>query len=463
MAITKIIPMKAHPRKGIEYICNPNKTDGELYISCSKCTPETSDFDFNLYRHRYNRNTKKEYNEGTKAYHLIQSFKPNEVSSEEAHRIGQEYADKLFGGKYAYVVATHIDKGHIHNHIIFSAYSVDGKSKYDSNIKEKYHRMELSDQICKANGLSVVKSRGRGKKYNEWSASKNKSSWKDKIKETIDKNISSSNSYDEFIEKMQAANIVINDKNKYITFRPADKERPVRGNKLGKEYSRENIKARIKNKSAERNTEHQEADNIFTDFEFNEEIIDTSTDKFKNSVGLNRWAKKQNLQTADELFNIMRQQGFSSIENLRDYITEQELKAEDYNEVIDYCQQSIIQCQDNINYIKNYQAYKKLTYGLNQTNDKDAFKEKYKNQLRLYYEAEQKLNESDITDINDDTIDELNLEIENLTIHQSEIKKQLKSDTDKDLPELKKLLRQIELYLGHQPQNIKTKTNDWEL
>ena len=113
MAYTKIHAIKATVDKAIEYICNPDKTDEQIYVSSYACAPETAAIDF-----KYTLDHCRE-NSPNKAYHLIQAFAPCEVGYEEAHRIGKELADKVLEGKYSYVVTTHIDKGHIHNHIIF--------------------------------------------------------------------------------------------------------------------------------------------------------------------------------------------------------------------------------------------------------------------------------------------------------------------------------------------------------
>ena len=113
MAYTNIHAIKATVDKAIEYICNPDKTDEQIYVSSYACAPETAAIDF-----KYTLDHCRE-NSPNKAYHLTQAFAPGEVGYEEAHRIGKELADKVLEGKYSYVVTTHIDKGHIHNHIIF--------------------------------------------------------------------------------------------------------------------------------------------------------------------------------------------------------------------------------------------------------------------------------------------------------------------------------------------------------
>lgn len=151
MAITKTHPIKTTLNLAMAYIQSSHKTNGKILISSFGCSPETADIEFELTR-------KKTFNDrGTHiARHLIQSFSPGEVTAEKAHEIGTCLADKILCGKYEYVISTHIDKGHIHNHIIFNTVSfIDGK-KYHSN-RGTYRRIRsINDDLCSVYGLSVV-------------------------------------------------------------------------------------------------------------------------------------------------------------------------------------------------------------------------------------------------------------------------------------------------------------------
>ena len=143
MAYTKIHAIKATVDKAIDYICTPEKTDEKMLVSSYACSPETAAYDF-----KYTLDHCRE-NSPNKAYHLIQAFAPGEVGFEEAHRIGKELADKLLEGKYSYVVTTHIDKGHVHNHIIFCAADNIEHNKYHDCKQSYYHIRKLSDELCR--------------------------------------------------------------------------------------------------------------------------------------------------------------------------------------------------------------------------------------------------------------------------------------------------------------------------
>ena len=150
MAITKTHPIKSTLRKALDYILNSEKTDETLLVSSFACSPETADIEFEWTREQSNER-------GTHlARHLIQSFKPGEATPEQAHEIGMKLAEEILGGKYEFVLSTHTDKGHVHNHLIFNAVNFVDYKKYHSN-KRTYHFIRrTSDRICREYGLSVI-------------------------------------------------------------------------------------------------------------------------------------------------------------------------------------------------------------------------------------------------------------------------------------------------------------------
>ena len=194
MAYTRIHAIKSTVTKAVAYICNPDKTEQQLLVDSFGCSPETARHDFDYALSRTKQSDKNQ------AYHLIQSFAKGEVSHEEAHRIGIELADKLLGGKYSYVVATHTDKGHPHNHIIFCAADNIDHKKYNACKKSYYHIRQLSDELCKEHGLSIIEPSGRkGKKYVQWKAEQEGTSWKKRLQEDIDECIKIAKSYEDFL------------------------------------------------------------------------------------------------------------------------------------------------------------------------------------------------------------------------------------------------------------------------
>ena len=151
MATSKMRSIKSTLRKAIDYIVNPAKTDDGLLVYSHGCSVETADLEMEL-------TAKQGTGRGDRiAYHLIQSFSPDDdISPKKALQLGIEYARKVTGGKYEFVIATHIDKEHIHNHIIFNAVNYVDHKKYHSDKKDKYRIRDINDEICKANNLSVL-------------------------------------------------------------------------------------------------------------------------------------------------------------------------------------------------------------------------------------------------------------------------------------------------------------------
>ena len=166
MAYIKIFPIKVTDKKALDYITNPDKTDEKLLVSSFGCSPETADLEFSMTREMAKKNGMDKGN--NLAFHLIQSFKPGEVDAETAHRLGQQFAAEVLKGKYEYVISTHVDKKHIHNHIIFNAASFVDHHKYVSN-KRSYHKLcRISNRICHENGLATSMPTGeKGKSYKE--------------------------------------------------------------------------------------------------------------------------------------------------------------------------------------------------------------------------------------------------------------------------------------------------------
>ena len=416
MAYTKIHAIKATIDKAIDYICNPDKTDEQIYVSSYACAPETAAIDF-----KYTLDHCRE-NSPNKAYHLIQAFAPGEVSYEEAHRIGKELADKVLEGKYSYVLTTHIDKGHIHNHIIFCAADNIEHNKYHDCKQSYYHIRNLSDELCKEHNLSVIiPGAQRGRKYKEWQSEQNGSAWKTQIRKDINFCIKSASTYEEFLLLMRAKGYEIKGETfeegaaKYISFRPLDKERFVRGSakSLGKEYTKERIRERIERK--------RERKAVIPKRDYSaRRLIDTSDEKFKSSPGLQRWAAIENLKIAAQSYNEV---GF---------LAELEHRIKDLAEIIKYAHQY----KDNRSYHIGYKKAK----------NPDAYFRRYESQIILYGGARRMLEQADIS-LKGLNVDKLKAEYQKLMKQKSELTSTYK-DCEKEVRELKRKQENLNQYLG---------------
>ena len=240
MAVTKTHPIKSTLKAAIDYICNPDKTDGKLLVSSFGCSAETADIEFAwTRRHAIDKGT----NLGR---HLIQAFEPGEVTPEEALRIGMELAREVLGGKYEFVLTTHIDKDHVHNHLIFNAVSFQDHKHYHSN-KRSYHFIRrTSDRICKEHGLSVIVPRPgtRGKSYIEHQAEQNGTSYKAKLRSAIDRLLPGCADLEDLLRRLQREGYELK-RGKYISARAPGQERFTRLKTLGADYAEEALTARI--------------------------------------------------------------------------------------------------------------------------------------------------------------------------------------------------------------------------
>ena len=228
----------------LDYAANRDKTEQSCFESSYACTLETAFADMRQTKERWHKLG------GVQGYHLIQSFAAGEVAPELAHRIAKELADRVLGGRYEYVIGTHLNTGHIHSHIVWNSLScVDGK-KYRSNYKSYVTEIRaVSDELCRKYKLSIIdteNSNHAAKPYAEWLAEKNgQPTWRTAIRQDVDEAIQQSLTWRQFLSAMERKGYEVRMGRKYPVLRPPGKERFVRFKTLGKRYTPEAIQTRI--------------------------------------------------------------------------------------------------------------------------------------------------------------------------------------------------------------------------
>ena len=388
MAITKIHPIKSTLNLAIDYIVNGDKTDEQLLVSTHKCHESTAHTQF--LRTRENVGTK-----GTVlARHLIQSFLPEETTPEIAHQIGMELCKKILKDEYEFVLSTHIDKGHIHNHIIFNNVNMVTGRCYQSN-KKSYHQIRYqSDKLCKENNLSVIdefyesykkKYKTNGKSWYENKQAKHGTSWKSRLQFDIDRIIKQSKDWDEFLKKMADLGYEIK-YGKHIAFKSKDKARFTRAKTIGEDYTEEKLKERI----AEREFIKTPAVKKRIG-----NVINMNTNvKVKESKGYEYWATKHNLNTMAESVIFLREQGIKSVKQLDEYIQKaagERQNLQDKIKVIDKEMQELSATMERVHAVTKYRKYYKEYKA--DPSDKSFFEE-YKLQITLYENALSELKKS---------------------------------------------------------------------
>ena len=296
MAVTKIHPIKTTLKKAIDYICNGDKTDDEIYVTTHLCSRENAHKEFELTKKQFNSRTK------TLAHHLIQSFVPEEVSFEEAHQVGIELCEKILDGKYEYVLATHIDKDHIHNHIIFNSIDVDEGKVYHSYYGSYMNIRNQSDKLCKEHNLSVIDQetqreineikRRKFVSWHDWNEDKKGKSYKSRLQFDMDRVIQKAINWEHFLKIMEQYGYEIKF-GKHIAFKQKNQQRFTRVKTIGTNYTEEKIKERIRNKDKEIG-----------------ELVD------KTKYGNQDWVVHTNMQVASKILLKIRDKGFNSMEAL---------------------------------------------------------------------------------------------------------------------------------------------------
>lgn len=259
MAYTRIHGIKATLNRVMDYIENPKKTEGQILISGYNVDPYTAALEYRMTA-ALGRELKGDYTKtggaNNLAYHMIQSFSPDDpISPEKAHDLGKKWADDVLEGKYEYVISTHIDKGHIHNHIVFNAVSFFDYKKFN-NYKIAKHLREVSDRICEENGLSIIAEPQKKKSMShyEWEQVKKGNSWKVQVRESIDAAILKCQNFSEFKKELKQNGIEILE-GKYLTFHKIGIESKngraakIRGKTIGENYTKEKILERLSEKN----------------------------------------------------------------------------------------------------------------------------------------------------------------------------------------------------------------------
>ena len=365
--------------KAIAYILNPEKTDEKLLVSSYGCASETAAREFEWTR-------KIAEQKGMNpvriiARHVIQSFEIGEVTPELAHEIGKQFADEILGGKYEYVLTTHIDKDHVHNHLIFNAVDFVDYHAYKSYKRIYYDMREVSDRLCKENGLSVIPpSQNKGMGYKEYTEAKRGTSWKQKLKQTIDRLVITAKDYDDFLRLMQEAGYEIKT-GKYISFRAEGQERFTRSKTIGENYTEERIKERIAGRTPRRSQSQTTPKGISLIGDIQERI------RLIDSKGYEHKAKLTILKEAARTLNYL------TDNNLLQY-TDLEKKVEDVHSSYDrtgkelkVVEARLREVQPLIKNISNYQRLKPVYDAFQKAKDKPSFKTKHEAELVIFEAA----------------------------------------------------------------------------
>ena len=365
--------------KAIAYILNPEKTDEKLLVSSYGCASETAAREFEWTR-------KIAEQKGMNpvriiARHVIQSFEIGEVTPELAHEIGKQFADEILEGKYEYVLTTHIDKDHVHNHLIFNAVDFVNYHAYKSYKRIYYDMREVSDRLCKENGLSVIPpSQNKGMGYKEYTEAKRGTSWKQKLKQTIDRLVITAKDYDDFLRLMQEAGYEIKT-GKYISFRAEGQERFTRSKTIGENYTEERIKERIAGRTPRRNRRQTVPKGISLIGDIQERI------RLIDSKGYEYKAKLTILKEAARTLNYLTENNLLQYADLEKKVEDVHSSYDRTGKELKGVEARLREVQPLIKNISNYQRLKPVYDAFQKAKDKPGFKAKHEAELVIFEAA----------------------------------------------------------------------------
>ena len=379
MAVTKIKAIRGTLSKAIAYILNPEKTDEKLLVSSYGCASETAAREFEWTRRIAEQKGMNPVR--IIARHVIQSFEIGEVTPELAHEIGKQFADEILGGKYEYVLTTHIDKDHVHNHLIFNAVDFVDYHAYKSYKRIYYDMREVSDRLCKENGLSVIPpSQNKGMGYKEYTEAKRGTSWKQKLKQTIDRLVITAKDYDDFLRLMQEAGYEIKT-GKYISFRAEGQERFTRSKTIGENYTEERIKERIAGRTPRRSQRQTTPKGISLIGDIQERI------RLIDSKGYEHKAKLTILKEAARTLSYLTENNLLQYADLEKKVEDVHSSYDRTGKELKVVEARLREVQPLIKNISNYQRLKPVYDAFQKVKDKPGFKAKHEAELVIFEAA----------------------------------------------------------------------------
>lgn len=373
MAATRLIPMHVNKGKTIaqslgdrtDYAKNPEKTDKGELVTGYQCDPMTVDEEFMLSKRQYEQITGRRQRHEVIAYQIRQSFKPGEITPEEANRLGQELALRFTKGKYAFIVATHTDRAHVHNHIVFNSTSIDGTRKFKNFWLSGIALQKVSDLICLENGLSVITPkpyRERAKRTDYPRRVKNR----DVLCEDIDAVLQKKpESFEAFLQELRALDYEIKC-GKHISVKGKNQARFIRLSSLEEGYSEADLRAHFLGQQEHKTREKR---NYHTDVRPFNLVIDIQSKLQNKGAGYQRWASVYNLKQMSKTLLFLRDHKIESMEQLDQLVQQQTAKRDALISSIQQSEKRLAEIgtlkKHIINYSKTratYEEYRKAGY-----------------------------------------------------------------------------------------------------
>ena len=457
MAATRLIALHKNKGKSVaaclksrtDYVQNPDKTEQGELVSCYECSPLTVDEEFMLSKRQYELATGRRQKSDIIAYQIRQSFKPGEITAEEANKVGYELAMRFTKGKYAFIVATHTDRHHIHNHVIFNSTALDGSKKFRDFFFSALAVQRLSDLICLEHQLSVIEIKPYRERQKR-TLYPPKESNRDRLCGIIDSILAEKpKDYEDFLQKLEQQGYEVK-RGKYTSVKGARQKRFIRFKTLGAGYSEDELQAVIAGKTEHRPRQTQP----FQEPPF-QLLVDIQAKLSEGkSEGYARWAKKYNLKEMSKTLIFLQEKKIGSIKEMQERVDAATARYHELGDSIKAAETRMAEIAvlrtHIVNYAKTrpvYDAYRKAGYS-------KRFLENHRAEITLHKAAKAAFDESNLKTL--PKVKELDAEYSKLLTE----KKALYPDYRKAKDEMQELLRaqrNVELFFAEE-KNTTEKT-----
>ncbi|MGA6362498.1 relaxase/mobilization nuclease domain-containing protein [Faecalibacterium prausnitzii] len=450
MAATRLIALHQHKGKSIaaclkdrtNYAQNPDKTEKGELVNSYQCSPLTVDEEFMLTKKLYEQATGRSQKSNIIAYQIRQSFRPGEITAEEANRIGYELASRFLKGKHAFIVATHTDREHIHNHIIYNSTTLDGTRKFRDFFFSGLAVQRLSDLICLEHQLSVIEKKPYRERQKRITYPPKESN-RDRLCSVIDEILQQKpTDYEDFLQKLEQQGYEIK-RGKYTSVKGARQKRFIRFKTLGAGYSEDEIKAVIAGKAEHR--PHQKQPPKEQPFQL---LVDIQAKLAEGKGGgYERWAKKHNLKEMSKTLIFLQEQKIGSADELKeraDAALSRHHKLGDSIKAAEKRMAEIAVLRAHIvNYAKTrpvYDAYRKSGYC-------SKFLEAHREEVTLHKTAKAAFNESGLKKL--PKVKDLNAEYSALLTKKKALYPEYRKARD-EMQDIVKAQKNVELFFAEE-------------
>lgn len=457
MAATRLIALHKNKGKSVaaclksrtDYAQNPEKTEQGELVSSYECSPLTADEEFMLSKQQYELATGRRQKSDVIAYQIRQSFKPGEITAEEANKVGYELAMRFTKGKYAFIVATHTDREHIHNHIIYNSTALDSTRKFRDFLLSGLAVQRLSDLICLEHQLSVIEKKPYRERQKR-TLYPPKESNRDRLCSVIDTILTEKpNDYEDFLQKLEQQGYEVK-RGKYTSVKGARQKRFIRFRTLGAGYSEEELKAVIAGESEYHPRQKQQP----KEKPFNL-LVDVQAKLAEGkSIGYARWAKKYNLKEMSKTLIFLQEKKIGSIEEMQKRVDAATARYHELGDSIKAAETRMAEIAvlrtHIVNYAKTrpvYDAYRKAGYS-------KRFLENHRAEITLHKAAKAAFDKANLKKL--PKVKELDAEYSKLLTDKKAAYPDYRKAKD-EMQELLRAQRNVELFFAEE-KNIAEKT-----